>query len=33
MSFFKLVELSYLEQTEPTSPLKYLVVGSIPLKN
>jgi hypothetical protein len=29
MSFFNSVDLSYLEQTEPTSPLKYLVVGSI----
>jgi hypothetical protein len=33
MSFFNSVDLFYLEQTEPTSPLKYLVVGSIPLKN
>jgi hypothetical protein len=32
MSFFHLVDLSYLEQTEPSSPLKYLDAGSIPFK-
>jgi hypothetical protein len=29
---FLSLDLSYLEQTEPSSPLKYLDAGSIPFK-
>jgi hypothetical protein len=31
--FFNIVAFSYLEQTEPTLPLKHLVVGRISLKH